>query len=100
MITKTKSFEKIYHIHNAEEVANSDWDNFIMVSDKTWNNYFAKIDKPHGLDIDEYKNVLFIEFDTEESMFEYWNKKESQSVINLIDWSLGFERPCVLESIS
>jgi len=97
MITKTETFEKIYHVHNAEKVKDSDWNNFIMVSTKNWNNYFAKINKPKGLDIDEYKNARFVEFDTKESMFEYWNKKESQPVVDLIDWSIEFGNPCILE---
>lgn len=99
MITKTENFEKIYHVHNAKKVKKSDWDNFIMVSATTWNNYFIKIDKPKGLNMDEYKNVRFLEFDTEESMFEYWDKKESQPIVNLIDWSLEFEKPCILELV-
>lgn len=100
MITKTENFEKIYHVHNAEKVADSDWDNFIMVSTKNWNNYFTEINKTKGLDMEEIKNVRFVEFDTKESMFEYWDKKESKPVVNLIDWSLEFDKPCVLESIS
>ena len=47
--------------------------------------------------MDEYKNVRFVEFDTKESMFEYWNKKESQPVVDLIDWSIEFGNPCILE---
>ena len=100
MITKIENLEKIYHVHNAEKVADSDWDNFIMVSTKNWNNYFTEINKTKGLEMEEIKNVRFVEFDTEESMFEYWDKKESEPVVNLIDWSLEFDKPCVLESIS
>ena len=97
MITKTEIFESVYHVHNAEKVKDSDWDNFIMVSTGNWNNYFTKINKPKGLDIDEYKNVRFIEFDTKESMLEYWNEKESQPVVKLIDCSIEFDNPCILE---
>ena len=40
MITKIENLEKIYHVHNNQKVADSDWDNFIMVSTKSKNNYF------------------------------------------------------------
>ena len=49
--------------------------------------------------MEEIKNVQFIEFDTQESMFKYWNEKESQLVVNLIDWSLEHEKPCILELV-
>ena len=99
MITKTEKLEKIYHVHNAEKVKESDWDYFIMVGTKTWNNYFTEIKKPKGIDMDETKNARLIEFDTEESMFKYWNEKESKPSVNLIDWSLEFDKPCILEII-
>ncbi|MBU4479932.1 hypothetical protein KKG48_00610 [Patescibacteria group bacterium] len=72
----------------------------IMVSTENWNSYFIKMNNPKMSDADEIKNVQFLEFNTEEEMFNYWNEKEKQPVINLIDWSLDFGKPCILESIS
>lgn len=100
MITKREIFKKIYCAECASDVLDSDWDNMIMVSTKNWNSYFLKMNNPKMSDADEIKNVQFLEFNTEKEMFKYWKKREKQSVINLIDWSLEFEKPCILESIA
>ena len=91
MITKTEIIKKVYFVEN-NKVIDSNWDNLLMVGTKNWNHYFTKIKKTKSSGIEEIKNVRFIEFDTKESMFKYWDEKEACLIVNLIDWSV--ERDC------
>ena len=96
MTTKTEIFKKVYFVED-NKIIDSNWDNLLTVSTKNWNHYFTKIKKTKNSGVEEYKNVRFIEFNTKESMFEYWDKKEACPIVNLIDWSIECDYFNILE---
>lgn len=98
MITKTEIFEKIYFVDNNRTIE-ANRDNLIMVSTKNWNHYFTKIKKTKSFGTEEIKNVRYVEFDSEDSLFEYWDKKEALPIVNLIDWSVECNYFSLLELV-
>lgn len=99
MKTKTRLFKNIYYVEDAAGMADSDFDNLVMVSTKNWNHYFSRIDNVNGLDITKMKNVKYIEFSTQDEMFTYWTKALKKRPINLVDYSVECGVPCILESV-
>ena len=91
-------FEKLYFVTaEADELSDEAMESFVMDSKAVVGGlYFAKLhcDIAGSDDLEVVENVAFVEFDSAEKLSSYI---DSRGRDNVIDWSFGFEKPCVLE---
>lgn len=101
MAQKETIFKKIYFIEDTEKLNLDDsvFDMFLMDSKPILGGcYFTKLSNKakKAVNFDELDNVKFIEFDDTEELGAYINKRGRYEVI---DWSVNFEKPCVLDYV-
>lgn len=91
MNIKSEFYKEIYFIDSPEHLTDKQWDNLLMSGRKNWDKYFLpfKTKREHKV----IKNVELVEFDSEDSMFEYIKNLNS---ISLLNFSLEYEKPCLL----
>jgi len=95
MIKVKKIYKKIFFVDSPEKMTSDGMDDLLMVSTKNWNHYFSKISSKvkSKLNIEKMEDVNLLKFDTGENMRKYMKGREK----NLIDFSLEFDEPCLLE---
>lgn len=94
---KIEKLKKIYFVENPEKILGKKGENFLMCSTKNWNYYFEDLSEKTKKKKDffeELKNLNLIEFDSENEMFDYLDKKDPHLIV---DWSLEHNKPLVLE---
>ncbi len=74
---------------DADKVSDDEFDSLIMCGTPNWDFYFSKPVKNYE---ERIKNVLLIEFEKEDEMFDFIDKNK----FDIIDYSLEHEKPCVL----
>ena len=92
-ITKT-FYEEVFFVDDAAKLNDNQFDNLIMVGKKNLDCFFTpfKTKREHEV----IKNVELLEFDTEDELFEYYNKLDDTLFLN---YCFDFEKPCLLKFV-
>lgn len=86
-----KKIESIY-IAQQELLTDDEYSSMVMIGTKSWNAYL--LEKPKCKIIEEARNVLFFEFDTEGDLFAYKSEIDDRL---FLEYSLEHERPCLIQ---
>jgi hypothetical protein len=94
MKTKNEIFKEVYFIDNPEHLTKKQWDNLLIVGKKNYDHYFLPFKT--NREYEKIKNVELVEFETENELFKYLKKLSPKLLLN---FSLDFNKPCVLKLV-